>query len=333
MCVSCGFFFAWSAGRCMPKNPDWGEEYGLKFQCTEEGHHNDLVSRRRAARRGRLAWLRVLAAAARAGAGADALRSGAAGPLGRCAARCTGAELGAHPHLAAALAASSTRGSRTTPRHASHAQPHSPNSTLHGPRPTPTPLPAPACPQATLFLSSNHHTIINLFSIGHEPGQPFIMHFTKGSLVCYLCVYIVLMSVGAGVAIPGGLFMPSLIVGSAWGALFGMQLREWLPGWNIQPGVYALMAGTGGRAALGSAALGWLAAAGQCGRAAGGQRGGPAVAARAPRGAARSSRPRLASADAPAPAAPAPAETSPPAPPAPCPAAVLQACWAASSAP
>ena len=72
------------------------------------------------------------------------------------------------------------------------------------------------------------------------------MHFTKASLICYLIIYVVLMSVGAGVAIPGGLFMPSLIVGSSWGALFGMQLREWLPDWNIQPGVYALMAGTGG---------------------------------------------------------------------------------------
>jgi chloride channel 7 len=129
------------------------------------------------------------------------------------------------------------------------------SSPLAAPPPPPaTPAAFPPPPQATLFLSSNHHTIINLFSIGHEPGQPFIVHFTKGSLICYLCIYIVLMSVGAGVAIPGGLFMPSLIVGSSWGALFGMQLREWLPGWNIQPGVYALMAGTGG----GAGALGGL---------------------------------------------------------------------------
>jgi hypothetical protein len=133
--------------------------------------------------------------------------------------------------------------------HDATTRPHPTQNPTHSPtHPFPTPKPplAPPAPQATLFLSSNHHTIINLFSIGHNPGQPFIVHFTKASLICYLIIYVILMSVGAGVAIPGGLFMPSLIVGSSWGALFGMQLRDWLPGWNIQPGVYALMAGTGG---------------------------------------------------------------------------------------
>lgn len=32
MCCTAGFFFAWSAGKCIPKNPDWGEEYGVRFQ-------------------------------------------------------------------------------------------------------------------------------------------------------------------------------------------------------------------------------------------------------------------------------------------------------------
>jgi hypothetical protein len=32
MCCTAGFFFAWSAGKCIPKNPDWGEEYGMRFQ-------------------------------------------------------------------------------------------------------------------------------------------------------------------------------------------------------------------------------------------------------------------------------------------------------------
>jgi hypothetical protein len=31
MCCSSGFFFAWAAGKCIPKNPDWGEEYGVQF--------------------------------------------------------------------------------------------------------------------------------------------------------------------------------------------------------------------------------------------------------------------------------------------------------------
>lgn len=36
-----------------------------------------------------------------------------------------------------------------------------------------------------------------------------------------------------------------LQVGSAWGGLQGLLLRSWLPHWNMQPGVYALMAASG----------------------------------------------------------------------------------------
>jgi hypothetical protein len=32
MCCTAGFFFAWSAGKCIPKNPEWGEEYGVRFE-------------------------------------------------------------------------------------------------------------------------------------------------------------------------------------------------------------------------------------------------------------------------------------------------------------
>jgi chloride channel 7 len=68
---------------------------------------------------------------------------------------------------------------------------------------------------ATLFLSSSHHTIVKLFSMGHDPGEPYVTHFTQGSLALFVVIYTILMSVGAGVAIPGGLFMPSLIVSQA----------------------------------------------------------------------------------------------------------------------
>lgn len=65
---------------------------------------------------------------------------------------------------------------------------------------------------ATLFLSSSHHTIVNLFSMGHNPGEAYVVHFTQGSLALFVVIYLILMSVGAGVAIPGGLFMPSIMV-------------------------------------------------------------------------------------------------------------------------
>ena len=81
--------------------------------------------------------------------------------------------------------------------------------------------------------------------MGHSPGQAYVAHFTKGGLALFVVIYLILMSIGAGTAIPGGLFMPSIIVGAAWGGLWGSQLREWLPLWNVQPGLYGLMAATG----------------------------------------------------------------------------------------
>jgi hypothetical protein len=33
-----------------------------------------------------------------------------------------------------------------------------------------------------------------------------------------------------------------LQVGAAWGGLWGSALRDWLQHWNIQPGVYGVMA-------------------------------------------------------------------------------------------
>jgi hypothetical protein len=114
-------------------------------------------------------------------------------------------------------------------------------------------------------------------------------------------MYVILMSFGAGTAIPGGLFVPSILVtgplecahgkwpgshpllhcglrmrlipvpsgsgrwgssraapshptllrsprsyqvGAVSGGLLGAWLRMWLPHWNIQPGLYSLMAAT-----------------------------------------------------------------------------------------
>jgi hypothetical protein len=65
---------------------------------------------------------------------------------------------------------------------------------------------------ATLFLSSSHHTIVNLFSLGKGAGQAYLQYFTPGSLALFTTCYLVLMSIGAGVAIPGGMFMPSMMV-------------------------------------------------------------------------------------------------------------------------
>ncbi|KAG2454447.1 hypothetical protein HYH02_001466 [Chlamydomonas schloesseri] len=103
---------------------------------------------------------------------------------------------------------------------------------------------------ATMFLSSQHHTIIKLFSVGHDDTvdveeETYIPPFSIGSLALFATVYLGLMSVGAGLAIPGGLFMPSILLGSSWGCFWGLILRLWLPKWNIMPGLYAILAATG----------------------------------------------------------------------------------------
>jgi hypothetical protein len=43
-------------------------------------------------------------------------------------------------------------------------------------------------------------------------SETFVPYFSIGSLALYTACYVVLMSIGAGLAIPGGLFMPSIVV-------------------------------------------------------------------------------------------------------------------------
>lgn len=33
LCVIVGFFFAATAGRCMPRSPEWEEDYGVRCAC------------------------------------------------------------------------------------------------------------------------------------------------------------------------------------------------------------------------------------------------------------------------------------------------------------
>ncbi len=57
--------------------------------------------------------------------------------------------------------------------------------------------------------------------------------------------YLPLMGLSAALSIPGGLFMPSFLLGGSFGALSGLALRSLAPlGWRIQPGLYALCGAT-----------------------------------------------------------------------------------------
>lgn len=70
---------------------------------------------------------------------------------------------------------------------------------------------------ATLFLADPDQTIKHLFSLGALSHKEQVCmgdncYFTLRSLMLLGPVYLGLMSLAASLAIPGGLFMPSIIV-------------------------------------------------------------------------------------------------------------------------
>jgi chloride channel 7 len=53
------------------------------------------------------------------------------------------------------------------------------------------------------------------------------------------------MAAAYGLAVPGGVFLPSVFLGACGGGAFGLALRGFLPAtWDVQPGVYALIGAT-----------------------------------------------------------------------------------------
>lgn len=70
------------------------------------------------------------------------------------------------------------------------------------------------------------------------------LYYTPASLAAMAAAYLPLFAASAALAVPGGLFMPSLLLGGAAGAVAGSALRAALPGWGIQPGLYALCSAT-----------------------------------------------------------------------------------------
>jgi chloride channel 7 len=59
---------------------------------------------------------------------------------------------------------------------------------------------------------------------------------TKASLAGFAAVYMCMMALAAGVCVPAGMFMPSLLLGGTAGLGAGLLLQEHLPDWTIQPG-------------------------------------------------------------------------------------------------
>lgn len=70
-------------------------------------------------------------------------------------------------------------------------------------------------------------------------------YYSPRTLAAMCLAYLPLMGLSAALSIPGGLFMPSLLLGGSFGALAGLGLRAAAPpGWHIQPGLYALCGAT-----------------------------------------------------------------------------------------
>lgn len=93
---------------------------------------------------------------------------------------------------------------------------------------------------ATLFFSVPHETIKNLLQLGQDADPYFTVKGLGIHTVSFLTVFIL----AYGVATPGGIFMPSMMVGASVGALLGCIFQSIFPGANIQPGLHALIGAT-----------------------------------------------------------------------------------------
>ena len=101
---------------------------------------------------------------------------------------------------------------------------------------------------ATVFFVAPGRSIGWMFGMAeHVWGEAY--GFTPQGLAIAAVCYLIMMAMAFGIAVPGGLFMPSLFLGACSGGCAGLVLKSALPdAWDIQPGLYALIGAT---AALG----------------------------------------------------------------------------------
>lgn len=93
---------------------------------------------------------------------------------------------------------------------------------------------------ATLMFSVPHETIKNLLQLGHD-ADPY---FTVKSLGIHTVSFLTVFILAYGIATPGGIFVPSMMVGASVGAFLGCIFQSIFPGANIQPGLHALIGAT-----------------------------------------------------------------------------------------
>nr|GLL16448.1 chloride channel protein CLC-b [Ipomoea trifida] len=85
---------------------------------------------------------------------------------------------------------------------------------------------------ATLLLTTNDDAVRNIFSI-NTPTE-----FNISSLIIFFVLYCILGLITFGIAVPSGLFLPIILMGSAYGRLLGIAMGRYA---YIDQGLYAVL--------------------------------------------------------------------------------------------
>ncbi|CAN4080428.1 unnamed protein product [Withania somnifera] len=85
---------------------------------------------------------------------------------------------------------------------------------------------------ATLLLTTNDDAVRNIFSV-NTPGE-----FQVTSLIIFFALYCILGLITFGIAVPSGLFLPIILMGSAYGRLLAIAMGSYT---KIDPGLYAVL--------------------------------------------------------------------------------------------
>nr|XP_020659977.1 H(+)/Cl(-) exchange transporter 7-like [Pogona vitticeps] len=88
---------------------------------------------------------------------------------------------------------------------------------------------------AAAFFNTPEKSVVRLF---HDPPGTY----DPMTLGTFTLIYFFLACWTYGLTVSAGVFIPSLLIGGAWGRLFGILLASTTSGWIwADPGKYALM--------------------------------------------------------------------------------------------
>jgi chloride channel 7 len=93
---------------------------------------------------------------------------------------------------------------------------------------------------ASLWFTSSDNAIRQLFHYREYEGSTYET-FGSGALIIFFISYFVLFAATAGLMVPLGLFVPSILLGAVYGRLWGHILNVLFPGQVADAGTYALM--------------------------------------------------------------------------------------------